>query len=167
MTKLTSRSTVGGALAVLLMLVVCGPATAPAAAASPVVPKAAADRGTFVVVSDTQNVVAVAGNDVVIAEVMTLQYVTGRLIGPATDSGTFVVHPDGSFEGGGIEACGGCTVDSSVPGDFTAVYEFHGAGDTYTGHLDVMSGSGSLVGLHGGGDFAGIISTNAHTYHSH
>ena len=157
MRALVCRYGLAAALAAASVVVVGEPASAHPASAG----------GAFVVLSDTQTVVGQAAGNLVIAEVITLDYVTGPLQGSATDSDTFVVHADGSFEGRGLEVCNGCVVGSSAPGDFLAGFTFRGAGDNYSGHLEVMSAAGGLSGLHGGGAFAGVISTNVNSYDYH
>src|SRR4051812_37438037 len=106
------------------------------ALALPAAAQPAGVHGHFVVASDKQTVIAQAGGDTMIAEVMTLQYTSGGLRGHAIDSDTFIVHADGSFNGRGWEVCQACTVGGSAPGDFLASFTFQGAGDQYTGRLD-------------------------------
>ena len=118
--------------------------------------------GEFSFTSDLQTPSALHGPNTVVSEVATLVY-TGDLAGAATDTDTFVVHADGSFEGHGTEVCNQCTL-WGLTGSFTGTFTFRGAGDSYVGHETVVGAAGGLAGLHGGGTFRGLVVENVNSY---
>jgi hypothetical protein len=137
--------------AILLMM----GAVATAALIGVVASGAAADppatvNGTFEIPAATDNVTLVrtAGGNLFFHEVAPLIN-GGGITGTALDVDNFVVHADGSFEGGGVETCDSCTLAGRT-GSYTAVFTFKGSGNNYTG-LFHFTGGGGLAGLHGGG----------------
>jgi hypothetical protein len=86
----------------------------------------------------------------------------GGLTGTATDRETDIVDRNGSSVGYGTEVCTACTLGGRT-GGYTAVYALAGlnyftTGVPVEGYLTFTSGTGGLVGLHGGGTFGGTAS---------
>jgi hypothetical protein len=114
--------------------------------------------GTFTAGNDVLTPILTADGNSFYAESLTGSY-SGDLQGPFQDTDTFLAFKNGSFRAHGTEVCTGCTIGSSSPGDFTAVFTYSGAptatGLQFSGHLTVISASGGLAGLHLGGTFQG------------
>jgi hypothetical protein len=139
-------------VAAALLVGLAGPAHASSGHAS----------GTFAFVSDNFEFRGVIGQNLVFAEVAVISY-DGDLTGVATDTDTFILHPDGSFDAHGTETCAVCTL-AGRHGSYTSTYVFSGAGAAYHGALVVTGGSGGLAGLHGGGPFQGDENGNTYSY---
>jgi hypothetical protein len=93
---------------------------------------------------------------------------SGGITGTATDTYTFIVHPNGSITGHGIEACSACTIGGRT-GGYTENFRFTATANfaTFAGQFALLSGSGGLAGLHGEGTFqgAGFSETINLNYH--
>ena len=112
--------------------------------------------------TDDVTFVKAAGGNIFLHEVAPLDY-TGDISGSALDVDNFVLHPDGTLQGAGRESCAACTIAGRT-GSYVAQFMFAGSGDNYTGNLWIISSGGGLVGLHGGGFFAGTESGTGGTY---
>jgi hypothetical protein len=130
--------------------------TAPAHAAS------GHASGTFSFISDDLEFRGTIGPNLVFSEVAVISY-DGGLTGTATDTDTFVLHPDGSYEAHGTETCALCTL-AGQHGSYSSTFTFSGIGSTYRGALVFTGGTGGLAGLHGGGPFQGDDSGNTYSY---
>lgn len=133
----------------------------PAAAASP--PATAA--GNFTILTDVTTPIRTADGNTVFSEVATGVY-SGPLTGPFTDTDTFVVFKDGSFQTlRATEICTGCTLGGRT-GSFNSVWTASGS-ESITGHLTFTSGTGGFAGLHGGGTFQTVGNVNTYSYQFH
>jgi len=149
------------ALASILVVVLVGFATGPAAASPP---KTAS--GTFSFLSDAFTPIRNAGANSFWLEQASRSY-DGDLVGVASDVDVFVARGD-HFRAHGTETCTDCTIGGRGPGDFTAVFTYEGAsnatGFTYSGHLTFLGGTGGLSGLHGQGTFSGNEADSTYAY---
>ena len=140
---------------------------APAAVASP--PAAGTATGSYTVQILDQTDFHTAGGNLFFNEVAELNY-NGGLTGIASDTLSWVVHSDGSFNAHATEVCDSCTIGGRT-GGYTAVFEFTGSGDefgipdftTLEGHQTVIRATGGLAGLHSQGTFN--LDTYSYNYH--
>jgi hypothetical protein len=109
--------------------------------------------GTFVLVDLASRSITLErtadGNQILSVQHETPLY-SGGLSGVAVDNYTLIVHADGSVVGHGTETCSACTIGGRS-GAYTAIFTLQGTTAHVSGHLTFQSGSGGLVGLHGGG----------------
>jgi hypothetical protein len=143
-----------------------GTAMTLSASAALAMPAAAHSAGTatgaFTFLSDTKTPIGQAGGNLFIHEIASISY-TGGLRGIAHANNIVIVRSDNSVAGYGTETCDSCTIGGRT-GSFTAVFAFHGSDAGITGNEIVLSGSGGLSGLHGGGPFQGGPAGNTYSY---
>ena len=79
----------------------------------------------------------------------------GTMTGTRTLTAHLVFHADGTLNGHGEETCM-CTVGGRT-GTFVDRFEVNGAGQTFTTHLTVISGTGELSNLHAVATVSGSV----------
>jgi hypothetical protein len=150
----TVLATAAGAVIASLGIVQAGAAGPPPTA-----------TGTFTFATDNVTLTHTADGNAFYSEVAT-GYYQGDLTGFWTDTDTYVVFKDGSFQAQGTELCTGCTLGGRT-GSFNSVWEAGGSGSGVVGHLTFTGGGGGLSGLQGEGTFQNFPTVNVYSYVYH